>query len=154
MFCSSCGKPVPDGSKFCPECGAGQGSPEQGYQPIMYQGSVDYAQYAPPLETVTRPPLNKDARTGLICGIVSLATMFFPVLNGVPGILGIIFSYKGLKKSEELREAEKERPSRDSACQGQDWQWASTGSAITHFKILASSIDQKYLKTPRFIVYK
>lgn len=69
----------------------------------MYQGSVDYAQYAPPLETVTRPPLNKDARTGLICGIVSLATMFFPVLNGVPGILGIIFSYKGLKKSEELR---------------------------------------------------
>lgn len=103
MFCSSCGKPVPDGSKFCPECGAGQGSPEQGYQPIMYQGSVDYAQYAPPLETVTRPPLNKDARTGLICGIVSLATMWFPILNGVPAVLGIIFSYKGLKKAEELR---------------------------------------------------
>ena len=102
MFCSSCGRPVPDASQFCPECGARQGAPEQGYQPIMYQSGIDYSKYAPSLEKEALP-LNKDARTGLICGIVALATMYFPFVNGVPGVLGIIFSLKGLKEAEKLR---------------------------------------------------
>lgn len=36
MFCMNCGKPLPDGSKFCPHCGTpvnsseGKGSSEEG----------------------------------------------------------------------------------------------------------------------------
>ena len=36
MFCMNCGKPLPDGSKFCPHCGTpvisseGRGSSEEG----------------------------------------------------------------------------------------------------------------------------
>ena len=26
MYCRQCGQPVPDGTKFCPECGAKQSS--------------------------------------------------------------------------------------------------------------------------------
>lgn len=42
------------------------------------------------------------AKTGLICGIISLPTMYVPFLNVVPVVLGIVFSLKGLKKAKEL----------------------------------------------------
>ena len=42
------------------------------------------------------------AKKGLICGIVSMATMYFGCLNCIPVILGIIFSLKGLSDANKL----------------------------------------------------
>ena len=37
MFCRKCGKPIPDGAKFCPYCGA-----DQNYKEVYTRKKVDY----------------------------------------------------------------------------------------------------------------
>ena len=53
-------------------------------------------------EVPAREVINPEARAGLICGILGVATYVFFCTNIIPAILGIIFSLKGLKKTEEL----------------------------------------------------
>ena len=76
---------------------------QQAGQPLTQSVEVDPAyarrvQIAPPKQYVENPM----AKTGLICGIISLPTMYIPFLNVVPVVLGIVFSLKGLKKAKEL----------------------------------------------------
>lgn len=74
-YCGNCGKEVPDGTKFCPNCGAQIGPVE-----------------APKQEVTT--PINAKHGTALasmIIGIVGVASLFFIVSIGIlPLILGII----------------------------------------------------------------
>ena len=53
-------------------------------------------------EVPAREVINPEARAGLICGILGVTTYVFFCTNIIPAILGIIFSLKGLKKTEEL----------------------------------------------------
>ena len=76
---------------------------QQAGQPLTQSVEVDPAyarrvQIAPPKQYVENPM----AKTGLICGIISLPTMYLPFLNVVPVVLGIVFSLKGLQKAKEL----------------------------------------------------
>ena len=76
---------------------------QQAGQPLTQSVEVDPAyarrvQIAPPRQYVENPM----AKTGLICGIISLPTMYLPFLNVVPVVLGIVFSLKGLQKAKEL----------------------------------------------------
>ncbi len=128
MYCESCGTFIPDGQAYCTNCGAQApiilAEPVQlpGSQPVKqpvnqpvnqpvsqpvgqpaYQ-SVEVDRYGTrnvsvevPVQSVT----NYMARAGLICGIVAMITTYIPYTNIIPAVLGVIFSLKGLKQTEE-----------------------------------------------------
>ena len=77
------------------------------YQAPTYQQPVQMAQpiYQPvyqqpviitPIDNRTR--INGAATAGLIFGIINLCTSWIPLLNGIPAILGLIFSIAGVSK--------------------------------------------------------
>ena len=77
------------------------------YQAPTYQQPVQMAQpiYQPvyqqpviitPIDNRTR--INGAATAGLIIGIINLCTSWIPLLNGIPAILGLIFSIAGVSK--------------------------------------------------------
>lgn len=77
------------------------------YQAPTYQQPVQMAQpiYQPvyqqpviitPIDNRTR--INGAATAGLIFGIINLCTSWIPLLNGIPAILGLIFSITGITK--------------------------------------------------------
>ncbi len=80
---------------------------QQPYQQPQYQQPVQMAQpiYQPvyqqpviitPIDNRTR--INGAATAGLIFGIINLCTSWIPLLNGIPAILGLIFSIAGVSK--------------------------------------------------------
>ena len=123
MYCESCGSFVPDGQAYCTACGAEmpfvpaapapapapapqsvpvyapQPVQQPAGQPLAQSVEIDYNAYQAAQRVQIVPPKarleNPMAKKGLICGIVSMATMYFGCLNCIPVILGIIFSLKG-----------------------------------------------------------
>lgn len=123
-FCSNCGSPAPRNS--APAAPAPAPAPQATVQPITqpvqtayqpyqqpqyqaptYQQPVQMAQpiYQPvyqqpviitPIDNRTR--INGAATAGLIFGIINLCTSWIPLLNGIPAILGLIFSIAGVSK--------------------------------------------------------
>lgn len=125
-FCSNCGSPAPKNS--APATPAPAPAPQATVQPITqpvqtayqqpqyqqpayqaptYQQPVQMAQpiYQPvyqqpviitPIDNRTR--INGAATAGLIFGIINLCTSWIPLLNGIPAILGLIFSIAGVSK--------------------------------------------------------
>ena len=76
---------------------------QQAGQPLARSVEIDPAyarrvQIEPPKPHVENPM----AKAGLICGIISLPTMYLGCLNLVPVILGITFSIKGLLVADKL----------------------------------------------------
>jgi uncharacterized membrane protein len=80
---------------------------QQPYQQLQYQQPVQMAQpiYQPvyqqpviitPIDNRTR--INGAATAGLIFGIINLCISWIPLLNGIPAILGLIFSIAGVSK--------------------------------------------------------
>lgn len=126
MYCESCGSFVPDGQAYCTACGAEmpfvpaapapapQSVPVYAPQPVQQPAGsplaqsveIDYNAYQAAQRVQIVPPKarleNPMAKKGLICGIVSMATMYFGCLNCIPVILGIIFSLKGLSDADKL----------------------------------------------------
>ncbi len=69
MFCSKCGKAIPDDSVFCPECGASLGKQQA---------------------SVTSPP-SEEVSTVMNIGIIA-ASIFIPFVGALVGlIIGIIY---------------------------------------------------------------
>ena len=125
-FCSNCGSPAPKGSAPAAPAPAPAPAPQATVQPITqpvqtayqpyqqpqyqaptYQQPVQMAQpiYQPvyqqpviitPIDNRTR--INGAATAGLIFGIINLCTSWIPLLNGIPAILGLIFSIAGVSK--------------------------------------------------------
>ena len=125
-FCSNCGSPAPKNS--APATPAPAPAPQATVQPITqpvqtayqqpqyqqpayqaptYQQPVQMAQ--PIYQTVYQQPviitpidnrtrINGAATAGLIFGIINLCTSWIPLLNGIPAILGLIFSIAGVSK--------------------------------------------------------
>ena len=126
MYCESCGSFVPDGQAYCTACGAEmpfipaapapapqsvpvyapQPVQQPAGQPLAQSVEIDYNAYQAAQRVQIVPPKarleNPMAKKGLICGIVSMATMYFGCLNCIPVILGIIFSLKGLSDANKL----------------------------------------------------
>jgi len=94
MLCSKCGKEIPDGTKFCPECGFEQGdtsntknaesSPQKNEEKKFLEG------------------YNILCIAGLILSCVSL------IAGGLVGVAGAVVSYIGLKKCKEQNEKGRE----------------------------------------------
>ena len=69
--------------------------PVQTVQPI-YQPVYQQPVIITPIDNRTR--INGAATAGLIFGIINLCTSWIPLLNGIPAILGLIFSIAGVSK--------------------------------------------------------
>lgn len=78
------------------------GQPGQPSQPTTINANLNnyYAQN----DVLTEIPrvVNRKAKLGLIFGIVAMVTMFIPLCNIVPAIIGVIFSLLGFSKTKEL----------------------------------------------------
>ena len=117
MFCESCGALIPDGQSFCSNCGAAapvQPAPQAAPQPVQpvqqyaqpapqpVQPVQQYAQpvYVQPVVAIPAQPRKSSgmAIAGLIMGIFALVLCWFPVVNWILGLLGLIFSIIGIAK--------------------------------------------------------
>lgn len=67
MFCSKCGAQIPDGSKFCPNCGnvmMDNNAPDMAFNPAHG--------YAAPVGAYAAPkPVKKKSKAGLVIGIIA-----------------------------------------------------------------------------------
>ncbi|MBQ7248320.1 MAG: zinc-ribbon domain-containing protein [Lachnospiraceae bacterium] len=118
MFCKNCGANIPDGSRFCPECGtsfeaeqAANAEPqyqEPSYQQPQYQQpQYQQPQYQQPYQpqyqqTATAPdgkPLrgNGFAITGLVLAILTVFLCWIPFFGPLLGIAAVIFSALGIR---------------------------------------------------------
>lgn len=79
MFCSSCGKNIPDESQFCPDCGK------------SIQGKI---------EIIRDVPVEKSVTTYVVFGFIfsGIALLFIPILFGA---LGIVMGYKTKKNGRD-----------------------------------------------------
>lgn len=85
MFCNKCGANLPDGTTFCPNCGAPMqnGYQQNGYQQNGYQQPVSQ-------------PGKGLAIAGMILGIISF--FCFPAITGALGIIfGAVAKSKGYR---------------------------------------------------------
>ena len=95
MFCPKCGTPFPDGSQFCPTCGAQIGAPapqqpapQQYAQPASRQ---PYYQPAPPQYYNPRQPYAQPlARKPMSFNIGKVSTAFVAILCFIFGFLPLI----------------------------------------------------------------
>lgn len=121
MFCSNCGTKIPDGSKFCPNCGAPVGAS------VPSQPKVNEAPQNHPAPAVPKPqnnsyqqPVNNANNTeapehgkaiaSMVLGIVGVVLWFFgysSIVSIVLGIIGLILSSNAKKagNTEGIRTA-------------------------------------------------
>lgn len=76
-------------------------------QPLAQSVEIDYNAYQAAQRVQIVPPRpispeNPNAKRGLICGIITMATMYIGCVNAIPAILGIVFSLKGMSDSDKL----------------------------------------------------
>lgn len=95
MFCSNCGKQIPDNSAFCPNCGTAFSQPQQPQynQPQQPQYPPQYPpQYQPqpggymPPQAPAEEPGKGMAIASLVLGILSFFCFAY-----ISGVLAIIF---------------------------------------------------------------
>lgn len=115
MFCESCGSQVPDGQAFCSNCGKPVAQPvqpaAQPVQPVQQYAQPVYTQpVAQPVQQYVQPaPVvvvqqqpakrgNGMATAGLVFGILTLVFFWFPGLDWLFGLLGLIFSIVGVAR--------------------------------------------------------
>ena len=83
MFCSHCGKEIPDSARFCPECSA----------------EVSASQTPAPAENpvhATQPKQNTLCLIGFVIALISLLLNFW----GIVGIAATIISVLGLQQAK------------------------------------------------------
>lgn len=94
MFCTNCGKEIPNGSAFCQECGAAQSG---GASPVSNAGGYVNPTGQPVVQKV---PYNTMCIVGLVISGISLLLNFW----GLVGIAGTIVSVVGLISCNQKNE--------------------------------------------------
>jgi uncharacterized membrane protein len=98
-FCTSCGKKIDDGVKFCPHCGKGSGadSPAQGAQDEKTMAIIAYILFFIPLLTgahKTSPFVKFHTNQGAVLFIVTIGWSIAHSI--ITAILRLLFSGTGL----------------------------------------------------------
>lgn len=93
MFCSNCGKQIPDNSAFCLNCGTAFSQPQQPQYPPQYQPQP--GGYMPPQKPAEEPGKGL-AIASLVLGIVSF--LCFAYISGPLAIIfGCVANSKGYR---------------------------------------------------------
>lgn len=109
MFCTACGKRVPDGARFCPECGkkiVSESAAEKVSRTAeeLEKSVRDLGEKAGSFAEETGSTIKNEVRQYnqdcLIGFILSIIGLFFPLVS----IGGLILSCKGLKEIDPARE--------------------------------------------------
>lgn len=98
MFCINCGKQIPEGAAFCPECGASQ----RGTKPSSAEGTESRTRSANQ-STGQKKPYNTMCILGAVISGMSLFVNFFAFL-GLVGIAGTTVSLIGLRSCTKKNE--------------------------------------------------
>jgi hypothetical protein len=158
MFCNACGTEVPDGARFCQNCGAelvpaAGGTPAQTSTAVLpppnpptFIPPYDYAPpvYPPPPYPVVpgyaaAPTKSGKAIAGFWLGIVSIPCFVLSWVGVIIGILGLIFGLLGLSETRRLASTTGESPARFG------YRQARIGIACAVIGILASAAFLVYL---------
>ncbi len=78
-FCSNCGKEIEDKATICVHCGVQVNNLEEQREQYL---------------------IDKSAKNSLIFGIVSLLTCSIPLLGFIMSVIGVCYSFKGLKSEK------------------------------------------------------
>lgn len=116
MYCTTCGKELPDGASVCDECGtvftsdgksirprqtdeaSGKDRPYMSYQSYSEQGSYKQPyDYSSPYNNETSEGRTGLAIASLVLGIIGLCGCCLPIISIPIGIIGLIFSILGLR---------------------------------------------------------
>jgi rRNA maturation endonuclease Nob1 len=82
MFCQNCGKEIPDGSKFCPECGASISTPKE---EVKEESKVEEK------PTLKEPkPVNEKRKGFSALSIIGFIISFFGIFGFIGAIIGIV----------------------------------------------------------------
>lgn len=131
MFCPNCGKQIPDGSKFCPECGSTLDAAGGGSVPPVSSGttssydSLGTSYQTPPTMVEPNGPAGKPSKKKH-GGIIALAVvvvivvifaiiMLTPIHKSIPGLSTIDIALPGSQTPSVEQPADK-----DSGDQGSD----------------------------------
>ena len=95
MFCTNCGKEIPDDSAFCPECGSAQ----PGTTPPPVSNANGYVKPAGQ-PVVQKAPYNTICIVGLVLSCISLVLNFW----GIVGIAATVVSVIGLINCKQKNE--------------------------------------------------
>jgi flagellar basal body-associated protein FliL len=110
MFCTECGKEIPDGSAFCTECGAKltqAGPPPAAVPPPPAATPGQVPPPAQPVVPVTKPKSNKTL-IGVILGIVGLLVVVAVVLV----LVFVVFKGNDTAKAKEyMKKGDEKRQS-------------------------------------------
>ena len=94
-FCSNCGHEIPEGTKFCPNCGTPAGTSSQtavnGDHAGRNDGANDQYSYYTPPQAAAHTSLSGIDRFGKYFGIILLILSFVDVISD-PAILRIILA--------------------------------------------------------------
>lgn len=86
MFCSKCGAEIPDGSQWCPKCGAQQGVPVQNLE------------QNPNLAINAQPQSAPGAVSGFVLSLAGLLLDWTPIVGLALSIVGVVLCSKGKKE--------------------------------------------------------
>lgn len=89
MFCIHCGKEIPEGSAFCPECGGNQNVKTT---PVKESPAVSAADSDPVPIPLAKTKYNTLSIVGFVIGLVSWFLNFW----GLMGIAALVISILGL----------------------------------------------------------
>ena len=101
-FCTNCGTQLPEGTKFCPACGAAQNAaPQPAPQPVYQQPAqtgatvvINQAPQTAAAQSANQAQLDSLASSSMTLGILAL------IFCAVP-IVGIILASNGRKKAKQ-----------------------------------------------------
>lgn len=90
-YCQNCGQPIEEYATFCQNCG---------------QNQNELVQPAPAVpNAMVNDSADKNAKTGMILGIISVIAWLLPLVGYPVTICGIALSVKGLKSTEKKTNA-------------------------------------------------
>lgn len=98
MYCMNCGKQIPNGAVYCPECGTSQ----RDSAPQSSGNTADHT-YEKRQSAVNKVPYNTLCILGLVISGTSLLLNFLGLV-GLVGLGGIIVSIMGLKSCKKKNE--------------------------------------------------
>ncbi len=156
-FCNACGTEVPEGARFCQNCGA-ELTPATGNVPAQTDPApmqpanppiiMSPYGYAPPIYPSSNPVIpgyvaapvrSGKAVAGFWLGIVSIPCCILSWIGIIVGVLGIIFGLLGLGEARRIAAATGESPRQYG------YRQATIGIACAIFGILASAAFLIYL---------